>query len=270
MNRHSQARRPTELLEQQRAVWDYLDALLSEIPGDDPTPVMPETSADVASSRPVTVTERQPEVPETPEVRTVEPSSEPEEAGMETEAPAEGCDERVEALAATATEMPAADAVEAEPEASGESAVPAWATPDFQALLFEVGALRLAVPLVKLHSVVNLSGEDITPMPNQPDWYLGLMRYRDRNVRVVDTAAMVLPANRRDEAAEAEPRHVLVVGDGAWGLACHNIGEVLKLGEEDVKWRTTKGRRPWLAGTVLGHLCALVDTEAFADMPGGR
>ena len=63
---------------------------------------------------------------------------------------------------------------------------------------------------------------------------------------------------------------MLVVGDGAWGLACHGIGEVLKLGGQDVKWRTAKGKRPWLAGTVLGHLCALVDTEAFGDMSGGR
>ncbi|MCH8504548.1 MAG: chemotaxis protein CheW [Ectothiorhodospiraceae bacterium] len=145
--------------------------------------------------------------------------------------------------------------------------MPAWAQELFQALFFQVGALRLAVPLTELQSVVPWGEVDVTPTPNRPEWFLGLMRYRDRNVRVIDTATMVLPPEKRDTPeASAEPGQILIVGDGTWGLACHSIGDVVKLSPEEVKWRSGRTRRPWLAGTVIGHLCALVDTDAFAAM----
>ena len=174
MSKRSSPQRDTELLDQRRAVWDYLDALLSEIPDE-----LPEDEFEAPA-------------PEVVEATPVEAPSEPEP-------PAE--------LEAIEEVEPAVDVQDAQPEPvpeaeqgvapDSETGPPEWSRPTFQALLFEVGALRLAVPLVKLHSVVNLKDEEITPMPNQPDWYLGLMRYRDRNVRVVDTATMVLPAEKR-------------------------------------------------------------------------
>ena len=139
----------------------------------------------------------------------------------------------------------------------------------FQALFFEIAGLRLAVALTDLHSVVPRGDVTITLMPDQPAWCLGLMRYRQRNVRVVDTAAMVLPAGGRERSEIPPPSRILVVGDGGWALACHGIGEVVRLEEHEVKWRSPAGKRPWLAGTVIGHLCALVDTGAFTSMLDG-
>lgn len=147
--------------------------------------------------------------------------------------------------------------------------VPAWAAGGFQALIFLVGSLRLSVPLVKLHSVIPWS-DKVTPTPNKTDWCWGLLRYRDKNVTVVDTVKLVLPAHKRNSAgAQAPPKHILIVGDGAWGLACHAIGEVLQLEPTAIKWRSDRGQRRWLAGTVVEHLCALLDTEAFAAMLAG-
>jgi purine-binding chemotaxis protein CheW len=103
-------------------------------------------------------------------------------------------------------------------------------------------------------------------MPNQPAWCFGLLRYRERNVRVVDTGTMVIPPDREELLPTDPPKHLLIVGDGRWALACSAIGKVVRLTAEDVRWRTDTRSRPWLAGTVLNHLCALVDTEAFARM----
>ncbi|MCP1675581.1 purine-binding chemotaxis protein CheW [Natronocella acetinitrilica] len=151
--------------------------------------------------------------------------------------------------------------------APDEALVPSWGQGLFQALFFNVGELRLAVALTELHSVVPVEDVDITPMPGQPEWQIGLMRYRDRNVRVIDTATMVLPPNRRPPlGGEAAPTQILVVGDGAWGLACHGIGDVVKLDSDEVRWRSRQGKRPWLAGTVIGHLSALVEPAAFTRM----
>ena len=126
----------------------------------------------------------------------------------------------------------------------------------------------LAVPLVKLNSVMPWS-KKLVITPNQTDWYLGLVNNHGANVKVIDTALMVLPENRHaDLTVDPKDRfsHILMVNDSTWGLACDSIGDVIWLDTEQVKWRSNKTKRPWLAGTAREHLCAIMDTEAFADM----
>ena len=146
--------------------------------------------------------------------------------------------------------------------------VPPWAEQPFQCLLFKVSGLTLAVPLIKLNSVMPWS-DGITKTPNKTPWYLGLVQSHERNVKVIDTALMVLPENRRssiDQDPSHRFSHILLVDDYNWGLACDAIGEVIWLDQHKVKWRSDKTSRPWLAGTVLEQLCAIIDTEVFAEM----
>ena len=150
--------------------------------------------------------------------------------------------------------------------------IPDWGTEPFQCLLFKVAGLTLAVPLAKLKSVMPWT-DHIVETPNQTEWYLGLVQNHGTNVKVIDTALMVLPENCRENlAARPEDRfsHILLVNDAEWGLACESIGEVIWLSAEHVKWRKNKLKRPWLAGTVLEYLCAIIDTEVFADMMTDR
>lgn len=148
-----------------------------------------------------------------------------------------------------------------------DSTVAAWAYPEFQAQLFKVGRLRLAVPVIKLHAVVPWCDE-VRAQPNQPSWCHGLLSYQGRTVWVIDTAALVLPADRRDLMGGDQEGYILIVGDGCWGLTCHSVEEVVPLAWDEVKWRSRRGRRAWLAGTALGQMCAVLDTEAFADLVG--
>jgi purine-binding chemotaxis protein CheW len=247
------------LVEQRQALWDYLDALLQEIPEDLPkeapaAEIQEWDSAMLAAAEPVPVAEV---VVEPVPVAPVQvPTPKPIAPAVEIVAPSKP--------KPVAAPQPAPTV---QPELP-----PAWSKPEFQALLFKVGGLTLAVPLVKLNSVIPWPEEGVTPIPNQPVWCYGLMRHREQNMRVVDTATLVIPEDKREDAEAFEPRHVLIIGDGRWGLACSAIGDVVRLGPQEVKWRSGQGRRPWLAGTVLGHLCALLDTEAFAAMlaAGGR
>lgn len=248
------------LVEPQQAMWDYLDALLREIPKTEPEAAA-EPEAVVAAAA--------------PEIQDWDPAALDQEAAA-LEAPA---GQAVTALApaeqiAPTTPSRTESAVELEAEGvkvlAAESrrppAVPEWAQDGFQALLFQVSGLTLAVPLVKLHSVIPWPESDLAGMPHRPDWCLGLLRHREQTLTVVDTATLVIPADKRAGRELSAPQHILVVGDGRWGLACTRLGDVVRLGPQEVKWRTAGGRRPWLAGTVLGHLCALMDTEAFAQM----
>ncbi len=106
-------------------------------------------------------------------------------------------------------------------------------------------------------------------MPGHAPWFLGLLTRQEQQVKVVDTALLVVPEERRQNLVAGDPDrlgHVIYIDDGRWGLACDCLGEVVTLSEAAVKWRGSRGKRPWLAGTVIEHMCALLDTEAFAGL----
>jgi purine-binding chemotaxis protein CheW len=144
-----------------------------------------------------------------------------------------------------------------------DKVVPEWAGARFQALMFEVDGLTLAVPLVKLKGVVDHAG-DLTLVPGQAAPIAGLAEYQGQQTRVVDTAQIVLPADRAarlDSEVTARCRHLVVIDEGRWALACSGIGDVIELDSSDVKWRAATGRRLWLAGTVIERMCALLDID---------
>lgn len=156
-----------------------------------------------------------------------------------------------------------------EPEVSVESIIPEWAKEPFQVLLFEVAGLKLAVPLIELCGVIEWNNS-VTEMPGHADFYLGILQHLDYKIAVIDTARMVLPLKKLKELAGDNPRervnHIVLIDDYRWGLACDKIGEVITLEPDNVRWRTSKTSRRWLAGTVIEHMCALLNSEGFAKM----
>ncbi|PCC97440.1 CheW domain-containing protein [Halopseudomonas pelagia] len=159
--------------------------------------------------------------------------------------------------------------VEAEVEVEAENVLPLveqpqWREQPFEALLFDVGGLTLAVPLILLGTIHPLDSE-ITPLFGQPDWFLGIMPTSAGNLKVLDTARWVMP-ERYTPALRDDLRFVISVQGHEWGLAVHDVSKSVKLTPEQIKWRSQEGKRPWLAGTVIEHMCALVDVSALAGL----
>lgn len=220
------------MLDQQLALGAYLNALLTPAPGVETAP------------------EPQPQ----PEVR-----AEPAPAPPATPSPAPAVPEVGPAPVAEVAAQPAA------------TAQPDWAEGEFQCLLFQVAGLTLAVPLARLSGVAPWDDAALTEMPNHSPWFLGLREHHGLRARLVDVAAIVLPPTQYAQLAPADSGRlgkVVMIDDNRWGLACDAVGDVITLSRDDVKWRTGKGRRPWLAGTVIEHMCALLDTDALARMLG--
>ena len=159
--------------------------------------------------------------------------------------------------------------VETRVEAGTDSIIPAWATEPFQILLFEVAGIKLAVPLIELCGVIEWT-DTVTEMPGHADFYMGILQHLGNKIAVIDTARMVLPPHKLSQLAGDDPRervnHIVLIDDYRWGLACDSIGEVITLKPDEVKWRTSKTTRGWLAGTVIEHMCALLNSEGFASM----
>ncbi|WP_455234544.1 chemotaxis protein CheW [Thiogranum longum] len=169
-------------------------------------------------------------------------------------------------LVADGTVQPLPEEIADDPQAATAAAaggVPDWAQSPFQALLFEVAGLTLAVPLIKLKGVVP-NEQGITPMPGHSPLFLGVIPYQGLQSKVVDTARFVLPADRAaelDAGAGDRSANLVMIDEGRWALACNRIGEVIDLRAADVKWRTATGRRLWLSGTVVEQMCALLDID---------
>lgn len=134
---------------------------------------------------------------------------------------------------------------------------PRWAQERFDVLLFEVGGLTLAVPLIALGQIQPLTDE-LTPLFGQASWFMGLQPTPVGKVRTVNTALFVMP-ERYDEKFLTTARYVVSIADLPWGLAVDKVNQPITLAPEDVKWRTERSKRPWLAGTVKEHRCALID-----------
>ncbi|MFT0516910.1 CheW domain-containing protein [Pseudomonas faucium] len=142
---------------------------------------------------------------------------------------------------------------------------PAWAAEPFECLLFDVAGLTLAVPLVCLGSIYSLQGQELTPLFGQPDWFLGILTCQAGNLKVLDTARWVMPDRYRDDFRQGL-NYVISVQGYEWGLAVHQVSRSLRLDPSEIKWRSQRGQRPWLAGTVIEHMCALLDVAELAEL----
>ncbi|WP_460137500.1 CheW domain-containing protein [Pseudomonas sp. S1_E04] len=150
------------------------------------------------------------------------------------------------------------------PPVSGDDR-PSWAAEPFECLLFDVAGLTLAVPLVCLGSIYSLEGQELTPLFGQPEWFLGILPSQAGNLKVLDTARWVMPDRYRDDFRQGL-QYVISVQGYEWGLAVHQVSRSLRLDPNEIKWRSHRGQRPWLAGTVIEHMCALLDVAELAEL----
>jgi len=142
------------------------------------------------------------------------------------------------------------------------SVMPEWSHQEFQALFFKVGHLTLATPLVELSRTIK---NDRKPgkIPGQPSWFMGLLDQHDCRIGVLDTGQLVFGKSRGGQRdLESDPyKSILLTHDNRWGLACDEILSIGKLKPEKVRWRTNRQKRPWLIGTVIEELTAIIDLQ---------
>lgn len=145
-----------------------------------------------------------------------------------------------------------------------ENGRPQWAQKDFDVLLFQVSGLTLAVPLIALGQIQPLTDE-LTPLFGQADWFMGLLPTPTGKIRTVNTAKFVMP-ERYDENFLKTAKYVISIDGVPWGLAVDSVNQPITLKPTDVKWRSERTKRPWLAGTVKDHMCALLDIPMIGQL----
>jgi len=135
----------------------------------------------------------------------------------------------------------------------------------FQALFFEVAGVTFAVPLTELGGIHQI--DTVNSLFGKPDWYLGIMQHRDQKLSVVDTARWVMP---EQNMGEIDYKYQIQLSQSNWVLGCESLHGTETLNSNDIKWRSTPGSRPWLAGMVKSRMCVLLHvTEMIKLLDNG-
>ncbi len=136
---------------------------------------------------------------------------------------------------------------------------------DFQAMYFDVAGLIIAVPLIELGGIHKVNKTNT--ILGKPDWFKGVMLYRDEKINVVDTALWVMPEKCNEKLmASLSYEYIIMLNDSSWGLMAENLVDTVVLKQEEVKWLDETNKRPWLAGLVKEKMCALLDVNALITL----
>ncbi|MEW6353561.1 MAG: chemotaxis protein CheW [Pseudomonadota bacterium] len=162
---------------------------------------------------------------------------------------------------------PVADIAPVQIESSGVVAPHAERAP-FQCLLFKTAGLSLALPLAELNGILAWP-QTVTPLPGHASFFLGMTAQRGVQTKIIDIAQLIMPARYVFSSSE-RPRYLALIGGQQWGLACDSVAEVVTLDSHQVRWRARRVNQPWLAGTLVERLCALLDAEELVKMLQGK
>lgn len=134
-----------------------------------------------------------------------------------------------------------------------------------ECLLFSVAGLKLAIPLSQLGGVYPAENMKVTPLFGQSDWSLGVWQSDTDKLTIVDSARLIMP-ERGISLRESGYEYLIQLDRTPWALACEGICDTITLVSESIKWRGDASKRPWLAGTVISEMCALLDVPSLVDL----
>ena len=137
---------------------------------------------------------------------------------------------------------------------------------EFQALMFNVAGMDIAVPLISLGGI-NRMDKEVTQLFGKPDWFLGLTPGINGNINVVDSCRWVMP-ERYGEAKSKGLNYsfIIMLGDTQWGLACSHVQNAVTIDPDNIKWRSQDSKRPWLAGMLIEERCVLLDVDVMIEL----
>jgi chemotaxis signal transduction protein len=128
-----------------------------------------------------------------------------------------------------------------------------------QCMMFRVGHNLLSLPLIEMNGVVQWTDE-LTQLPQSPDWVLGILKHRDTNLRVLDSSKVLgIPA-----IARQTPSHILILSDNISAISCDILEDVVTLEYNDIQWQPETGNA-LLHGTIRETLASLISPSGIID-----
>ena len=128
-----------------------------------------------------------------------------------------------------------------------------------QCLMFRVADTLLSIPLIQMHGVLPWP-DNITRLPQSPDWMFGLIKYRGQNIRIVDSAKVFCIPDPTDKLSG----HILVLGEAGWAITSDQLDKVVTLNYEDVQWHRNSENLVSV-GTIRDSLAMLLNLSGIEN-----
>jgi len=146
-----------------------------------------------------------------------------------------------------------------------ESPIPLWAQKPFECLLVKSAGMNLMLPAMSV-SYIELINKKIIRLPLDVEAFRGVLTLRQRSVAVIDLVALIsenasaaIKSSTQVESHHVE--HVIVMENGKYALACDDIGELIMLETESVRWNKASFNNPMFAGIVPEYLCPIINID---------
>lgn len=234
-------------------VQEYMDNLLVDLFPEVDVEAQSETDMPIPTAEPVLK-----EVEAAPIESKIETKAEPSVSAPVLEPDA------VDPIEEKAVLDTSSQTLDSQPETLRYPQAPPWAQQAFDVLLFDVCGLKLAVPMEALGKIIKVEHET-NQLIGRPDWFIGAYIDNEQHLYVVDTAKYIMPEkgfNLADEGFD----YIIQLQRSKWTLACKRVHSTIRLEPEQVKWRSQHGKRKWLSGTVVDHMCALVHVDSLISL----
>ena len=103
-----------------------------------------------------------------------------------------------------------------------------------QCMMFSIGLLKLAIPLIDLKAV-HVTDEKLTLLPGRDALVEGILSYRDEQVKVIDSHRLFRqPANPE----KSDKRYFLVLESCEWALTCDEVSDIETVEQGDLQFNS--------------------------------
>ncbi|MGB1800892.1 MAG: chemotaxis protein CheW [Gammaproteobacteria bacterium] len=146
-----------------------------------------------------------------------------------------------------------------------DSSIPAWGQQAFKCLTVKLDGMNLMIPAMSV-SYVEFINKKILRLPLEVEAFRGIVTLRERSVAVIDLHKLIskngVSYNQSEKnVEECHVEYVIVMEDGSYALACDEVGEMVELRPEDIRWHKASFNNPLFAGVVADELCAIVNID---------
>jgi purine-binding chemotaxis protein CheW len=126
----------------------------------------------------------------------------------------------------------------------------------FQVLLCGIANMKIAIPLVELGGIHQIS--TLSQAAKQAKWCAGVFLKDNEKYTCIDASAWMKP-NKFNNDSVNDHKFGLQLGKTSFLLCCNSIEDTVELSKDDINWRENPNSQPWLAGLITKEMCALID-----------
>lgn len=146
-----------------------------------------------------------------------------------------------------------------------DSTIPAWGQQPFKCMTVKLDGINLMIPAMSV-SYIERINKKIIRLPLEVEAFRGIVTLRERSIAVIDLHKLIskngTSYNQLEKnVEECHVEYVIVMEEGSYALACDEVGQMMELRPEDVRWNQASFNNPLFAGIVPDGLCAIVDID---------